>query len=1078
MSIPNFSPTPTRLTPAKTPPDRQAWLALGLGLGLGLIAVGGRAVWKAADERSRARTLAQAQAGSLEAQLNSSLDIAEVLGALVRQDAGRLPDFQSLASDLLREHPGVAALALVPGGTITEVAPRLGNENLVGRSLLNDPATRAEALGALQARRLTVSGPQRLARGEPGLVGRLPVFLPGRDGRENLWGFVAVEIRLGETLKRARLAELTAAGYSFSLFTVGRPGQPAASLAAAGKLQGRDYVQQALRARDLELRLALQPLGGWYHPGRLALDALAVLLFSLLVAAYVRLRGLRAETEAALVRAKEQVARAQERFRAFLETMPDALCLTDRTGRIQEVNAQAEKLFGYRRDELVGQMLDKLLPQHLARLQPAGSERTPGSALELSAVRKDGKQFPAEVSWSALPDAAGQESLTCNCIRDVSRQKRAEAVASGWERQWRQFVQDAPFALAVLLPAAGNRVEQLNPRFTALFGYAAEDVATLERWAQLAYPDPAYRADVLSALARQDEQAATNLTLREPVECLVRCKDGTERLVSCATTALGRRSLIVLQELPALKVIKPDGSAEEAVRSAPLVEPEATLQEIVEPPIAMASASEPVPDASQASVDEDAGALEASPAAEPASPETAGAPAVTTVPPVLETAAAPGSAPAPHLEPLPEPPTETVPSEPSPASEAEAVPTVADPLEVKGGKAGRKSKTRRNAEATASSPAQLQAAPESTASPDLPPSAVEVAPAADTPAPPEVPALPPETAREPVAIAKPQIAPTPKPAPPARRRKAAKDDQPFLLMVEPPLSPPGRSDAQPTVGEPSIPKPPAPTPAAPALPPESGAPEPLAAVPPSAPAPAKPAALAGASPAAPLPPEIGTATADATQAPTAADSGAPDLPEVEGLTPADGLLRAGGNRKQYLKLLRQFVAEHAGTAGQIRDLLVLGNSADAARLAHSVSGAAADLGAAAIHTAAAGLERAIRQQADPAGIELLWSQFEQALDGLICELKPALKTKEDKPAAEPAALVNAAQLRKAVNQMLPLLTDSDPGAADCLGANHETFRSAFAPEAFREFEKHVRKGGFTEALDQLKKAAKKHGVSL
>lgn len=74
--------------------------------------------------------------------------------------------------------------------------------------------------------------------------------------------------------------------------------------------------------------------------------------------------------------------------------------------------------------------------------------------------------------------------------------------------------------------------------------------------------------------------------------------------------------------------------------------------------------------------------------------------------------------------------------------------------------------------------------------------------------------------------------------------------------------------------------------------------------------------------------------------------------------------------------------------------------------------------------------------------------------------------------------MNPAQLRKAMNQILPLFTGQDPGAKDCLKANRATFRSAFTPEAFVEFEQSVKSGDFSAALEHLKKAGKKHGVSV
>jgi hypothetical protein len=79
------------------------------------------------------------------------------------------------------------------------------------------------------------------------------------------------------------------------------------------------------------------------------------------------------------------------------------------------------------------------------------------------------------------------------------------------------------------------------------------------------------------------------------------------------------------------------------------------------------------------------------------------------------------------------------------------------------------------------------------------------------------------------------------------------------------------------------------------------------------------------------------------------------------------------------------------------------------------------------------------------------------------------------PAAPP---VDPAQLRKAVNLIVPLLAERDPGAKDCLRDNRKTFRSAFMPEAYVDFEQLVKDGNSEGALEQLKKAARKHGISL
>jgi hypothetical protein len=90
------------------------------------------------------------------------------------------------------------------------------------------------------------------------------------------------------------------------------------------------------------------------------------------------------------------------------------------------------------------------------------------------------------------------------------------------------------------------------------------------------------------------------------------------------------------------------------------------------------------------------------------------------------------------------------------------------------------------------------------------------------------------------------------------------------------------------------------------------------------------------------------------------------------------------------------------------------------------------------------------------------------------------KPKESKPARSLPARppLDLAQLRKAVNLILPLFTGRDPGARDCLKDNRTTFRSAFAPEAYVEFEQSVKSADFDAALEHLKKAARKHGISV
>jgi CheY-like chemotaxis protein len=201
---------------------------------------------------------------------------------------------------------------------------------------------------------------------------------------------------------------------------------------------------------------------------------------------------------------------------------------------------------------------------------------------------------------------------------------------------------------------------------------------------------------------------------------------------------------------------------------------------------------------------------------------------------------------------------------------------------------------------------------------------------------------------------------------------------------------------------------------------------------------------------------------------------ADDLPSIIGLDTEDGLTRVAGNRKLYLKLLRQFIEQQGPALGQIAAALATGDMALAERHAHTLKGVAGNIGARQVQTAAGALEKIIHAKAAAGEMDSAWQQAVAALDPLIAHLKVVLHASapETRTQAAASAPMNPAQSREAMAQLSGLLEEFDPAAVDFIEANHLTLRPLFAGDAWQQFEKLVQGYSFAEAQTQLEQALK------
>jgi PAS domain S-box-containing protein len=168
------------------------------------------------------------------------------------------------------------------------------------------------------------------------------------------------------------------------------------------------------------------------------------------------------------------------RYRGLLEAAPDAMVVVDQGGKIVLLNLQAEKQFGYYRDELVGQQVTNIIPEGFAERLIADGTRTAaealsqqiGTGIELTGLRKDGSKFPVEIMLSPMENAEGVQVTAA--IRNISVRKAAEEHLVQMEARYRGLLEAAPDAMVVVNHV--GKIVLLNVRAEKQFRYHRDEL--------------------------------------------------------------------------------------------------------------------------------------------------------------------------------------------------------------------------------------------------------------------------------------------------------------------------------------------------------------------------------------------------------------------------------------------------------------------------------------------------------------------------------------------------------------------------------------------------------------------------
>jgi len=187
------------------------------------------------------------------------------------------------------------------------------------------------------------------------------------------------------------------------------------------------------------------------------------------------------------------------KYRGLLEAAPDAMVVVNQGGEIVLLNVQAEKQFGYRRDELVGQKVKNIIPEGFAERLIADGTRTAaealaqqmGTGIELAGRRKDGSEFPIEIMLSPLENAEG--ILVTAAIRDITGRKKTEEALRGSEERLRMAVEAGE--MGTWFWDIQQDEISWSAEFRTLFGLTSDAKLTYHVILDLIHPDDRQRID-------------------------------------------------------------------------------------------------------------------------------------------------------------------------------------------------------------------------------------------------------------------------------------------------------------------------------------------------------------------------------------------------------------------------------------------------------------------------------------------------------------------------------------------------------------------------------------------------------
>ncbi len=247
--------------------------------------------------------------------------------------------------------------------------------------------------------------------------------------------------------------------------------------------------------------------------------------------------------------AEEALRESEERFRSLVEAISDLVWETDAAGRLTYVSPNVHDLLGYPPAEVLGKtFLDLLAPEEGERvgelLSPILETHKPYVYVGKISHHKCGKRVVLESSGVPILDSRGTFLGYRGIDRDITERHRASEALYREKEKYRTLVEESPLGVAIIGEDGAYRY--VNPKFIQMFGYTLEDIPSGRDWFAQAYPDPAYRQQVIAIWLKDLEDFQVGEA--RPRTFTVTCKDGSQKIINFRPVTLVTGDQLVIYE--------------------------------------------------------------------------------------------------------------------------------------------------------------------------------------------------------------------------------------------------------------------------------------------------------------------------------------------------------------------------------------------------------------------------------------------------------------------------------------------------------------------------------------------------